>query len=418
MPVSPKRFAGGLVSVLAVGLVLGGPAPAGGGGSPTLPEGMRQEAIHDPALNMDAYFVVLPTDWHLKGAVFQGTGCSEIPFPVFRASSPDGLTQLERFPRLDWKWGNGPYAPKRPPPGCLPLDSEMHASEFLRHVSAMLGVEYVAEVPIAPEKLAAQQRAIEQTNAMSEQFAARNHTLPMVQRADLAEAKVRYRNGSFPMEGLIRAVVECLQTSSRGARQQTFSSETCSATIRMVRAPEGKLDSAIKKLDPAGAFMNPQWDQAWRQAFTQRIQMEAQQQQANFNQQMQAQNQQFQQSQAQQLQQHQQFLQSQAVQQHTHDQFISTLQRGTDMSMQRAAQSSAAGQTAASDVVDYALGQQTVRDPSTGVVNKVYGGYNQTWVDDTGKNSFQTSDPNANPNGYLKGNWTLQQQVHGDGTSK
>lgn len=415
---NPKRFAGRLASVLIVGLVFGGAARAGGGGSPPLPEGMRQEAIHDPALNMDAYFVALPKDWHFKGAVFQGTGCSDIPFPVFRASSPDGLTQLERFPRLDWKWGNGPYAPKRPPPGCLPLDSEMHASEFLRHVSAMLEVEYVAEVPVAPERLAAQQRAIEQLNAMSAQGAARSHSLPMVQRAELAEAKVRYRNGSFPMEGLLWATVECLESSFRGARQQTFSSETCSATIRMVRAPEGKLESAVKKLDPAGAFMNPQWDQAWRQAVTQRSQMMAQQQQANFNQQMQIQNQQFQQNQAAQQQMHQQFLQSQAVQQHTHDQFISTLQRGTDMSMQRSAQSSAARQTAASDVVDYALGQQTVRDPNSGQVNKVSGAYNQTWVDDTGKKSFQTSDPNANPNGYLQGNWTQQQQVHGNGTSK
>ena len=88
------------------------------------------------------------------------------------------------------------------------------------------------------------------------------------------------------------------------------------------------------------------------------------------------------------------------------------------MSMHRAAQIANSNHTMASDWVDYALDQQTVRDPGTGQVSKVSSSYSTTWVDDSGKTSFQTNDVNANPNGYLKGNWTRQQQVHGDGTSK
>ena len=74
--------------------------------------------------------------------------------------------------------------------------------------------------------------------------------------------------------------------------------------------------------------------------------------------------------------------------------------------------------TATSNVVDYALDQQTVRDPSSGQVNKVSSQYSYTWVDSTGKTSFQTNDPNANPNGAINGNWTRQQVVNGDGTPK
>jgi hypothetical protein len=88
------------------------------------------------------------------------------------------------------------------------------------------------------------------------------------------------------------------------------------------------------------------------------------------------------------------------------------------MSMHRAAQIANTSHTMASDWVDYALDQQTVRDPGTGQVSKVSSSYSYTWVDDSGKTSFQTNDGNANPNGYLTGNWSRQQQMHGDGTNK
>jgi hypothetical protein len=94
------------------------------------------------------------------------------------------------------------------------------------------------------------------------------------------------------------------------------------------------------------------------------------------------------------------------------------MQRGTDMSMNRAAQIANSNHTIAADWVDYALDQQTVRDPNTGQVSKVSSSYSYTWLDGSGTVSYQTADPNANPNGIYKGNWTRQQQVHGDGSDK
>jgi hypothetical protein len=99
-----------------------------------------------------------------------------------------------------------------------------------------------------------------------------------------------------------------------------------------------------------------------------------------------------------------------------HEQFLATMQRGTDMSMARTQASMNARSTATSDWVDYALDQKTVMDPTTGQVNKVSSSYTHTWVDSTGTVSYQTNDPNANPNGVLQGNWTQRQQVHGDGS--
>jgi hypothetical protein len=65
--------------------------------------------------------------------------------------------------------------------------------------------------------------------------------------------------------------------------------------------------------------------------------------------------------------------------------------------------------TAASDWVDYALNQRTVVDPSTGQLTKVSSSYTYTWRDSTGQHIYQTTDPNANPNGTMPGNWTKQQ---------
>ncbi|MGO8970340.1 MAG: hypothetical protein ACLQDQ_12300 [Myxococcaceae bacterium] len=410
MLVNARLLGGGLAAVLAVGPVFargGGAASAPAGGKAAAP-GMRTEAIHDRALNLEAYLVDVPTDWRFQGALINGTACLDVAFPAFRTSSPDGLTQLERLPRFDWRWGSAPWLPKRTPPGCLPLTGQLSASEFLQRLSAVSGVEYVADVPMAAEQLAAQKKGIEKNNAMAAQVAARFHKEPYVESGDMAQAKVRYRSGGAPMEALLFAILDCGHSVFGNYQKQAFSVDTCSATIRVVRAAQGKLEDAVKLLKPAGVRSeNPQWVQA-------RIDLQNRQAQ-QASQQMQQQNQQF----MQQLQQqNQQFQQSQAMRQQQHEEFLSTMQRGTDMSMQRAQQSANAMHTSASDTVDYALGQQTVRDPNSGQLSKVSAGYSNTWVNAPGTKALQTANPNVNPNGYVQGNWTLQQQVHGDGTSK
>jgi hypothetical protein len=105
------------------------------------------------------------------------------------------------------------------------------------------------------------------------------------------------------------------------------------------------------------------------------------------------------------------------MRQRQHEDFMSTMQRGTDMSMNQAAQIANTNHAIASDWTDYSLDQQTVRDPNTGQLSKVSSTSSFTWLDASGKTSFQTNDPNANPNGTLQGTWTRQQKVHGDGSN-
>lgn len=112
----------------------------------------------------------------------------------------------------------------------------------------------------------------------------------------------------------------------------------------------------------------------------------------------------------------QQFAHNMAVQQQMHQQFLASMQAGTNASMARTQANMNARGTAASDWVDLALNQSTVANPNTGQISKVSNMYGNTWVDGTGKTSYQTNDPNANPNGVLPGTWTRQTVVHGNGT--
>ncbi len=419
MRVNAKLVGRGLAAVLAVSPVLawGGEPGAVPPGAPPPPPGMRVEAIHDRGMNLDAYFVAIPADWHFQGAVAYGNPCGQAPFAVFRTSSPDGLTLLEKLPRFNWSWGTLGWHPQnqKTQPGCLPLSREMSASEFVQRLAEMLQVEYVEELPVPAGMVEGLNRETEHWNQMGADYA-RTHASNTTQHGEIAQARVRYQNGTFPMEALLRARLICTRNTVL-IQGRNFWSDNCGANVRVVRAPKGKLEDAVKKLEPAGAVENPRWSEAYTQMVTRTVQAGIQQSQQAMAQ-MQSQNQQFEQSQALRQQQHEQFQQSQTMQQHLHEQFLSTMQRGTDMSMQRAAQSANAQHTAASDMVDYALGQQTVRDPNSGQLYKASATHSYIWVDDSGKKSYQTSDPNANPNGVLSGAWTQQQQVHGDGTSK
>jgi hypothetical protein len=171
------------------------------------------------------------------------------------------------------------------------------------------------------------------------------------------------------------------------------------------------------------------FDKAWQNAGQARMAQQGQQfrdamkaqgdaSNAQSNRNFQAQQQIFAQQGAARLAQSQEFNHQQAVRQQMHEEFLSTMQRGTNMSMAQTQQNMNARSTATSDWVDYALDRQTVLDPNTGQINKISSSYSYTWVDSTGKVGYQTNDVNANPNGVLQGTWTKQQVVHGDGTTR
>ena len=376
-----------------------------------VPAGLRTEHITDPTLNgMVAYEVVVPAKWHFQATLGQGGHCVPVPFQVFRATSPDGLSFVERMPVLAWTWGTGPAANTRST-DCLPLKEAIHAQDFLRYVATLLKVEYVADEPVPAAENASAQRELANGAAQYAPLYARSNMIQPTSTRELARATVRYRNGSFVMKGLLQGTVDCSESSFPGQRsvlqgmpdRPPWHSDQCRGGVRYTVAPEGQWAGVLAEASKVAATATPAWTQAW----IQRNQRQA----AAFSQQMAAATSAAMAASA------AQFNHDQAVRQQMHEQFLATMQRGTDQSMARAAQIANSNHTIASDWVDYSLNQQTVRDPGTGQVRKVASGYNATWVDSSGKTSFQTTDPSANPNGTLPGTWTRQQVVHGDGSN-
>jgi hypothetical protein len=394
------------------------------GGYGVAPEaGARVETIDDPTLGMTAFSVTVPANWHFAGAMIQGTSCSSIAFPVYRATSPDGLTMMEMLPRMDWRWQEGPGAEPTRDADCLPLQEYVHLQDFLKMVARMLGVEYVGGTPMPAEELRQIQETFQRNKAANEARYRQAGMNPPDARREDGEASVRYANGSFTMKGLLSASTYCSAINGRkppGFRGPPYTAYQCVATVRFLRAPEAQLDATAQMLDweHAGGKLEDAYLQAWNARLNQqtqenigKIRRDGEVAIANSRAFASA-------SMAQQAISNQQFQISQATNQRLHEQFLGTMQRGTDLSMARAGQAMQARSTSASNIVDFALNQQTVRDPSTGQVTKVSSANTYTWLDSTGRVGYQTSDGLANPNGVLPGTWRRQEVVNGDGTPR
>jgi len=276
----------------------------------------------------------------------------------------------------------------------------MSGEVFLKNLAGVLKVEYVENAPVSAEANAAAQKNAQSQDRNWQFFTVKN-------TAELAGAVVRFQNGTFAMKGLLGAVVDCKETDYPGRRPGPYQPggspsavHQCEAGVRYLTAPEDQFEAVASPWNRPG--MGGRMLRQWDYARGQRIRQWSEAQNRAFQAQLQLQQVQFEQTQATQLR--------------MHNEFLANMQRGTDLSMARAQAGMQARSTATSDWVDYALNQQTVRDPGTGQLSKVSSAYTYTWVDTSGQHSFQTTDPNADPNATMTGNWRKQVVVHGDGS--
>jgi hypothetical protein len=342
----------------------------------------RTEAIADPTLRMTAYEVKIPASFKFQGMYVAGTSCVSGPFPVFRAYSPDGLKEFRALPRFDWSWNNSPYG-ARNGGDCLNIKQELSPQEFIKYLTGVLQVAYVGEASVPQARAANYQNTLSTLNARGG---------GMHMSGGQAAALVQYKNGSFVIEEQISVTTLCSKNMMNIPGQNWFS-ENCSAYVNLVRAPKGQLASLVSAIDAqsGGASVNQQWSNTYNQTMLNNMVR----QNAEIMRQRQV-----------------AFERGQAIRAQQHQQFMAQMQAGTDASMAHAAQVANSNHAIAQDWCDYSLDQQTVTGQAG--TYKVSSAYSQTWSN--GSQYYQTNDPNANPNGALSGNWTLQTKVHGDGT--
>jgi hypothetical protein len=296
------------------------------------------------------------------------------------------LSFAEQMPQMMWAWGTGPV----PTVGCLPINGPMSAQDFLKYVSATLQVKYAGSAAAPPLPASAPVAGT---------------------TVDQAAATVSYLNGSFPMTGRLWTIVSCATRNFPGFKSilagmpstPPGTTTKCTAQVAYFTAPASQFDAMMKVWNGTGMGFHP--NTAWGNAWVQRYAKQGNAQNAAMittaNAKIAAGN--------------AAIAHTMAVQQQEHDQFLQTMQAGTDASMANAAAIADSDHQMAMDTVDYSLDQQTVMDPNTGAVNKASSAYSYTWVNSAGSTSYQTNDPNANPNGVMGGTWTKQQVVHGNG---
>jgi len=352
--------------------------------------------ISDPTLNnMTAATLTIPAGWKMQGMMLTSP-CTTLPVSVFRAYSPDGLMQMRYEPAMGWAWrpGQNPGTPQ----GCLPLQKQITAAEFLEYYKGMIpgGVHVVGPIEL-PEY---QRQAVAQRAAKMNELGAKSPVMAgITNTGDVAALRIETVNGTFVIEERLRAIVSCQLNNNPGSPL----GNSCYAQVDELMAPEGQLDSLIRMMDsnqlPRGKASD-QWFQAKLQ--------QQNQQWAQFGAKLRA----LYQAQSQMLAERaQQFSQMMAQ---NHAAYMQQQESEFRSTMANANAQMNARSTAASDWVDYALNQQTVA--VEGGTAKVSSSYSQTWTN--GTQWYQTNDPNANPNGVLQGNWTLATQVHGNGQAK
>ncbi len=170
---------------------------------------------------MKAYDVFIPDGWRYQGTLMQGDSCSNLASPVWRAYSPDGLSEFRRLPRFDWAWSNAPYAPK-PKGDCLPLNRDVSAADFARHLGDILHLKYLGE---------AQEQAFVEAylqNVANDNAGIMSAAGQRPFRGSAAAARFEDQNGSFLIEEQIRVGVRCSHHDLAGfARQGRLFEETC-----------------------------------------------------------------------------------------------------------------------------------------------------------------------------------------------
>jgi hypothetical protein len=350
--------------------------------------GTKNATITDKILKMPAYSLTIPSDWVFDGSVGQGTPCVPGPFPIWRMSSPDGLTGFKALPELAWAWWDKPRSPAQNAAvqGCLDYKQNMAAADVLKYMIGVLQVQFVRFEPV-PWLANAQKAAAAASNGQQ------------TVTTDIAIATVTYHINNIQIEEQVKALTGCW--AYHGG---TFDGKHyCTATVSREWAPSGKWNASTFTPIDHSFQINQGWSRQWNAVMMEKIRAlyaangkVLQDQMNSANAQLAAQASSFQ--------------QAQDMRQKQHDDFDAVLKRGTDMSMKQAAASANANHQSAGDWADYSLDQQKRLDPNTGKISKDSSAYTYTWVNEQGQR-FQTNNVNENPNGNGTGNWTLQENI-------
>jgi hypothetical protein len=396
--ISANRFMRAAIVLAGFGIACGQqPTSASKAASPS--KATRHVSLIDPVLQMEAFSLQIPADWIFEGTMVPGPSCAPLQNGVYRAVSPDGITQTKMLPGVSWSWGRTrqPYdTTAQKSNDCLEWAKEAPAADFLKYMAGVLQVEYVRDEPVPAPEMAQFQEKMRNNN---QSFAAR--TPPgqpaLTSKGDRANAIVRYKVNNIPVEEVLSATVLCNDAPQALIPRGFGHVHTCTGIVIRSRTRQGGLEAMRPVFDAVAKsiLLNQQWMQKWTATVEEtgaRARAGGREDEARL------------------LRLNGQMTAAHDVQIAQQRDMQDVTRRGTDMAMKSANEAMNARSGIAHDWADYALDQQNRMDPNTGKITKDSNAYSYTWVNEFGERK-QTNEINYNPNGLLKGNWTLQMNV-------
>ncbi len=352
--------------------------------------GTRQETVVDPAYNMTAFTLEVPSDWKFVGMILRPGGCHPPPSPSaglsFTEQSPDGLTEVINLPGVSWSWtSNGSNALGAKCPSTTDINT---AAGLLLNIAIPHLHPDAKKVTVLPLPQSTQDAIAAQNQKLAAGLSSYG-LRGTKQFVDAARVHVDYDLNGVAMEEMEFAVIDCMESPMKGmptgagrAWSKGYTRRICSSRgTSLKRAPKGKLDALIADSKPAQ--INHDWDQRVIQDMKTRFQefqaasnAAFQQNMANFKAQGDA-----------------RLAAGRAFQQN--------LQQTTDNAIAQDRQRQAAIDDSAHRTALYSLDQQEFRNPSTGEVIRASNQYNHQWMSSDGSTLIQTDNHGFDPNGQV-----------------
>lgn len=351
--------------------------------------GGQSMAIKDPALGETAFTVAVPTNWRSVGLILRPGGCYKPNIPAdglsYTVLAPDGYTAVGQLPGAGWSWvsdGTNPMGPK-----CTPMAIDS-AAVFLLNIAVPNMHPDATNVQLVPNTPQMQQN-LENARRQANQNAGPSHRL-----LDSARVRIEYKIGDQPMEEMLFALLDCMQSEMPAYPAMHRAAQTrrlCSVHGTVFRrAPKGQLDALLATLPPP-----PKVDQAWDQEISRRMQ-------AAFQQYQKASDAQF-----------------AAIQAHFRQVTDNMIHQGQQFqdSQRQSFEHAMAADRATQDSIDHAshmqvldsLNRQDFIDPSTGRKIETSNQYTHNWISSDKNSVVLGADPTFDPNGVVdpvRESWT------------
>ena len=214
----------------------------------------RAAEVNDPANNMRAFTIQVPTGWKFTGMIARPGGCHAPRVAAeglaFTVLAPDGITSWEKLPGMSWAWASDGTNPGNPKCGAVKIST---AAEFLLNIVIpnlrpdAKNIRVIAVDPKVQQAMdAANQRFKSQGTAQSRQM------------VDSARVRLQYTLKGKPVEELIGTLVSCQEQdfpAYPAMHRAALSRHLCGVTgIQIRRAPQGGLDAFIANEPPPPAI--------------------------------------------------------------------------------------------------------------------------------------------------------------------